>query len=65
MIGPSPLAGEGRFFFSLPPCGGGLGPFLPPPLWGRAGVGGRDFLPPHPNLPPPGGRETVSQGLGS
>jgi hypothetical protein len=61
---PSPLVGEGALllpppwwgrepWFSLPPCGGGLGwggmalpppwwgeLFLPPPLWGRVGVGG-------------------------
>src|SRR5882762_7458227 len=31
---------------------------LPPPLWGRAGVGGRERgLTLHPNPPPQGGRE--------
>src|SRR5579884_2761008 len=55
LVSPSPLVGEGRGGgegreprFSLPPCGGGAGwggggegaLFLPPPLWGRVGVGG-------------------------
>src|SRR5579875_697063 len=48
---------RGYIGLALPPS-----PF-PPPLWGRAGVGGRNSLPPHPNPPPPGGREILGHPL--
>jgi hypothetical protein len=58
---PSPLAGEGQY------CSAQMlstvAALIPPPRWGRAGWGcasaepSGPASPPHPNLPPPGGKE--------